>query len=91
MRAGGDSAFARLPELDAAARGSRSAPTSGTVTYTVRQVATLKPTAGLLDRDLFTAHVPGRLVLVGIRYGASGNRLGEVLVLTAELTAARHG
>jgi hypothetical protein len=85
--ADGDSAFADLPRLKPGAKVSIRTDT-GTMTYTVR-AATLKAEAGLADAPLFTTRKAGRLVLVGIRYDESGDRLGKALVVTAELTGAK--
>lgn len=85
IRASG-SAFARLPAL-AAGNAVTIRTDSGTLTYTVRTTG-LKPETGLATDPLFTEHVPGRLVLVGIRYAASGDRQRDALVVTAELTGA---
>jgi hypothetical protein len=81
-----DAAFARLGDLR---RGSKVAirTDSGTLTYTVGSTA-LRPKAGLDASSLFRRHRAGRLVLVGIRYGASGDRLDKVLVVTAQLSGA---
>jgi hypothetical protein len=85
--AGKDSAFAGLPRLRIG--GTVSIRTDrGTMTYTVG-AATLKPEADLRRDPLFTAHQPGRLVLVGIRYDAAGDRLAKALVVTAQLTGAK--
>jgi hypothetical protein len=87
--ADGDSAFAGLPELTT---GDQVAirTDSGTLTYTVT-ASTTKPEESLQADPLFTARAPGRLVLVGIRYDGSGNRVGQALVVTAELTGATRG
>jgi hypothetical protein len=82
-----DSAFARLPRLRRGAAVSIRTD-RGTMTYTVG-AATLKPESGLRRDPLFTEHLPGRLVLVGIRYDASGDRLSKALVVTAQLTGAK--
>lgn len=87
VRAGGDSAFGRLPNVRAG--GTVTIRTdSGTLTYTVR-TAGLKPETALATDALFTEHRAGRLVLIGIRYAASGDRLRDALVVTAELTGAQ--
>lgn len=85
--ADGDSAFARLPKVKS---GTRIAirTDKGTMTYTV-SAKTLKPEAGLRQDTLFRQHMSGRLVLVGIRYDASGDRLGKALVVTAQLSGAK--
>jgi len=89
VRADGDSAFAGLPKLKAGSKVSIRTD-NGTLTYTVR-TTTLKQSSGL-DRDpLFRTHKPGRLVLLGIRYDASGDRLAKALVVVAELTGAKRG
>jgi hypothetical protein len=82
-----DSAFAGLPRLRVG--GTVSIRTDrGTMTYTVA-ASTLKQEAGLRRDPLFTTHRAGRLVLVGIRYDASGDRLDKALVVTAQLTGAK--
>lgn len=81
-----DSAFAELPGLRRGAKVSIRTD-RGTLTYTVR-ASTLEPEAALPRDPLFTARTAGRLVLVGIRYAASGDRLNQALVVTAELTGA---
>ena len=85
--AGRDSAFANLPRLGVGSRVVIRTDT-GTLTYTVR-TSGLAPVAGLTRDPAFTAHRKGWLVLVGIRYDASGNRRPAALVLTAQLTAAK--
>ncbi|HEX7715771.1 MAG TPA: class F sortase [Marmoricola sp.] len=87
VRADGDSAFSELPKLTSGATVSIRTD-SGTMTYTVSETK-LKALSGLAEAALFTTHQPGRLVLVGIRYDASGNRLDKALVVTAELTGAK--
>jgi hypothetical protein len=84
---GRDSAFAALPRLRVG--GTVSIRTDrGTMTYTVR-AAVLQPRATLAANAVITDKMPGRLVLVGLRYAASGTRLDDALVVTAELTGAR--
>ena len=87
VRTDRDSAFAALPRL--VVGGTVSIQTdAGTMTYRVtRSALTREDTLG--NDPLFTARRPGRLVLVGIRYDASGNRLPQALVVTAELSDAR--
>jgi len=89
VRSDGDSAFADLPKLKTGSKVSIRTDT-GTLTYTVR-ATTLKSSAGLAQDPLFRTHKPGRLVLLGIRYDASGDRLAKALVVTAELTGAKRG
>jgi len=84
--AGGDSAFARLPELPVGATVTIRTD-RGTLTYTVG-ASTLKAESALAQDPLITEHAAGRLVLVGIRYAASGDRLRQALVVTAQLTGA---
>ena len=84
--ADGDSAFASLPRLTAGAKISLRTD-SGTMTYTV-SATTLASRAGLAGDGLVTSRAPGRLVLVGVRYDASGSALDKALVVTAELTGA---
>lgn len=84
--ADGDSAFADLPRLERGAKVSIRTD-SGTMTYTVG-ASTLRAEAGLADAPLFTTRKAGRLVLVGIRYDESGDRLDQVLVVTAQLSGA---
>lgn len=86
VRSTTESAFARLPDLRVGSTVTIRTD-SGTLTYTVRATG-LKPAAGLAQDVLFTEHRAGRLVLVGIRYAASGDRLADALVVTAELTDA---
>jgi hypothetical protein len=86
VRADRDSAFADLPRLKAGAKVSIRTD-NGTLTYTV-SAATLRSSAGLERDSLFRRHKAGRLVLLGIRYDASGNRLAKALVVTAQLTGA---
>jgi hypothetical protein len=83
---GSGSAFDNLPRLRPGAEVSIRTD-SGTLTYTVTS-ATLKTEAGLAGDPVVTAHAPGRLVLVGIRYDGSGNRQSRALVVTARLTGA---
>ena len=87
VRAGGESAFSRLGDLK---RGSRVSirTDAGTMTYTV-SATSLRAESGLRRSALFTQHHPGRLVLLGIRYDASGHRLGKALVVTAQLSGAK--
>jgi hypothetical protein len=87
VRTDRDSAFAALPRLVAGGKVSIRSD-AGTMTYTVTQSA-LARADGLGNDPLFTTHRPGRLVLVGIRYDASGNRLPQALVVTAELSGAQ--
>ena len=86
VRASGDSAFGHLPDL-AVGNTVTIRTDSGTLAYTV-SATTLQPEAGLATAALFTAHRAGRLVLVGIRYAASGDRLPDALLVTAELSGA---
>jgi hypothetical protein len=85
VSAGG--AFAKLPQVH---RGTRITlrTRNGALTYTV-QAATERSAKGLTKDDTFTARYVGRLQLVGIRYDADGDRTGKILVVTAQLTAAR--
>jgi hypothetical protein len=87
VRTDRDSACAALPRLVAGGKVSIRSD-AGTMTYTVTQSA-LARADGLGNDPLFTTHRPGRLVLVGIRYDASGNRLPQALVVTAELSGAQ--
>jgi hypothetical protein len=82
-----DGAFANLADLKHGSKVSIQTD-NGTMTYTV-SATTLKPADRLSSDPLFTAHKPGRLVLVGIRYDASGDRLDDALVVTAQLSAAK--
>lgn len=86
-RVGEDRAFAALPRLAVGAKVTIRTD-RGTLTYTVRSTS-LEKHSGLEQEATFTARKPGRLVLVGIRYDASGDRLGRDLVVVAQLTAAR--
>lgn len=86
VNADGDSAFGVLAQLKR--RTKLSVRTDeGLLTYTVGTTASL-PTQGLRRNPVITQKVPGRLVLVGIRYDQSGERLGYLLV-TAKLTGAK--
>jgi hypothetical protein len=87
VRTDRDSAFAALPRLVAGGKVSIRTD-AGTMTYTVTQSG-LAREDGLRNDPLFTTHRPGRLVLVGIRYDAAGNRLPHALVVTAELSDAQ--
>jgi hypothetical protein len=87
VRTDRDSAFAPLPRLVAGSTVSIRTD-AGTMTYTVTRSALARHDS-LGEDPLFTTHRPGRLVLVGIRYDASGNRLPEDLVVTAELSSAQ--
>jgi hypothetical protein len=87
VRTDADSAFADLPKLKAGAKVSIRTD-NGTLTYTV-SAAALKRSSSLEREPLFRKHKAGRLVLVGIRYDASGDRLAKALVVTAQLTAAK--
>jgi hypothetical protein len=80
-------AFAKLPQVH---RGTRITlrTRTGVLTYTV-QATTERAAQGLTRDDTFTARHVGRLQLVGIRYDGRGDRTGKVLVVTAQLTAAR--
>jgi hypothetical protein len=82
-----DAAFARLGDLRKGSTVSIRTD-SGTLTYTVLATA-LRQEDGLSRDPLFRRHHAGRLVLVGIRYDASGDRLGKVLVVTAQLSGAK--
>lgn len=86
-RVGEDRAFAGLPQLAVGAEVVIRTD-QGTLTYTVRRTS-LEEHTGLEDDATFTARKPGRLVLVGIRYADSGDRLGRDLVVIAQLTAAK--
>jgi hypothetical protein len=83
---GAGTAFSDLPRLGAGA-AVRITTDNGVLTYTVTASAQ-KNTGGLLSSPLFRTHKAGRLVLVGIRYGASGNPRGKAVVVTAQLSAA---
>jgi hypothetical protein len=80
-------AFAQLGDLRKGSKVSIRTD-AGTLTYTVTGTA-LRPEDGLSRDPLFRRHHAGRLILVGIRYDASGDRLGKALVVTAQLSAAR--
>jgi hypothetical protein len=84
---GGDSGFSGLPDLKRGATVSIRTD-SGTLTYRV-SATTLRDQDGLADDPLFTKHKAGRLVLVGIRYDASGDRQDQALVVTAQLVGAK--
>jgi hypothetical protein len=87
LTGGTRSAFANLPRLTAGMKLTIRTD-RGVLTYTVRS-STLKADAGLLKDPVFTTHKAGWLVLVGIRYAASGDRLADDLVVTAQLTGAK--
>jgi len=80
-------AFARLPKLH---RGTTVVlrTRTGLLTYTV-QAITERAARGLTKDATFMQRHPGRLQLVGIRYDAGGDRTGEILVVTAQLTGTR--
>lgn len=82
-----DGAFERLARLHRGGRLSLRTQT-GLLTYTVHTTVA-RPAAGLTHTTVFTHHVPGRLVLVGIRYDSHGDRTGTIVVVTAQLTGAR--
>jgi hypothetical protein len=84
---GDDSGFAGLPQVKPGASVSITTD-NGTLTYTV-SAAALKPEDGLTEDPLFTRHKRSRLVLVGIRYDDSGDRLDKALVVTAQLSGAK--
>ncbi|MCW2755358.1 MAG: hypothetical protein JWQ32_2769 [Marmoricola sp.] len=83
---GPTSAFRRLGALHAGSKVVLRTDT-GLLTYTVRSVGTHRAN-GLLTGPAFRAHVPGRLILIGIEYSGA-NRTGSVLVVTAQLSAAK--
>jgi hypothetical protein len=85
--AGGGGALGHLPELTTGSTVSIRTD-SGTLTYTVVASAQ-RPVSGLASDPVITRHAPGRLVLVGIRYAASGDRLTDALVVSARLSGAR--
>lgn len=85
--ADGGSAFGDLPKIKPGAKVSIRTD-NGTLTYTV-SAASLKKESGLAALPLFRTREPGRLVLVGIRYDASGDRLPKALVVTAQLSGAK--
>ena len=58
---------------------------NGLVSYTVKSVRTLSSTTGTATA-LMREPVPGRLILVGARYDASGERTASDLVLVAFLS-----
>ena len=84
---GSDSGFAGLPQLKAGATVSIRTD-NGTLRYTV-SATRLAREDGLAQDPLFTRHKAGRLVLVGIRYDDSGDRLDKALVVTAQLSGAK--
>ncbi|MFL6157813.1 MAG: hypothetical protein ACJ72D_17100 [Marmoricola sp.] len=82
----GTSAFDTLPQVKVG--GTITIRTdAGTLTYTV-SAAGDQPQAGIARTPAFAAKVPGRLVLVGIRYARSGDRTGQAFVVTAQLSRA---
>lgn len=86
---GSDSGFAGLPQLKAGATVSIRTD-NGTLRYTV-SATRLEREDGLPKDPLFTRHKAGRLVLLGIRYDDSGDRLDKALVVTAQLSGAKKG
>lgn len=86
-RVGQDRSFAGLPRLAVGAKVTIRTD-EGVLTYTVRSTS-LRERTGLEDDTAFTAREPGRLVLVGNRYDAAGDRLDRDLVVIAQLTAAK--
>lgn len=82
----GVSALDTLPRIEVGAEIAIRTD-SGSLTYTVRSVAD-KATAGLAKNAAFAAKVPGRLVVVGIRYDRSGDLTGRAVVVTAQLSGA---
>jgi hypothetical protein len=82
----GVSAFDTLPRIRAGAKIVIRTD-SGDLTYTVTSVAT-EPSAGLARTQLFTAKVPGRLVVVGLGYDRSGSLTGKAVVVVAEISGA---
>jgi hypothetical protein len=87
VMADGTGALGHLPQLTAGATVTIRTD-SGALTYTVA-AAVQRPVAGLESDPVIARQVPGRLVLVGIRYAASGDRLADALVVTARLTGAQ--
>ena len=81
------SAFADLPRLKAGS-AVRITTDNGLLTYTVT-ASGQRNAGGLLSSPLFRKHKAGRLVLVGIRYDASGDPTGKAVVVTAQLSAAK--
>jgi hypothetical protein len=81
------SAFADLPRLKAGS-AVRITTDNGVLAYTVT-ASTQRSAGGLLSSPLFRKHKAGRLVLVGIRYDASGDATGKAVVVTAQLSAAK--
>jgi hypothetical protein len=84
---GTGSAFAKLPKLVVGTKVTIRTD-AGVLTYTVRSTG-LTADAHLRKAPVFTQHRAGRLVLVGIRYNASGDELPKDLVVTAQLTGAK--
>ncbi|RNM11063.1 class F sortase [Nocardioides pocheonensis] len=84
---GGEGAFGHLPQLRTGATVSIRTD-AGTLTYTVVASARM-PVSGLASSQQITRHVRGRLVMVGIRYAATGERLADAVVVTADLSGAR--
>ena len=83
---GSSSAFEKLPQVRPGTKVSIRTD-SGTLTYTVTAV-TLKSEASLVRDAVVTKRAPGRLVLVGIRYSATGVRQPQALVVAAQLSGA---
>ncbi|MGY2874896.1 hypothetical protein ACVW00_002086 [Marmoricola sp. URHA0025 HA25] len=84
---GTGSAFAGLPQVSAGSKVSIRTD-NGTLTYTVGR-ASQRAVTSLEQDPLFRTHKAGRLVLVGIRYDDSGDRLDKALVVTAQLSGAK--
>ncbi len=83
-----DGAFNRLPDLEAGDEVVLTTEAGGRLVYTVEDsltVAAAEVASTPAVRDL----VPGRLVLVGLRYDENGSRGAEDLVVVARLTAVQ--
>jgi hypothetical protein len=80
----GVSAFDTLPQVKVKAKIVIRTD-NGDLTYTVRTVST-QAAAGLARDSGVAAKIPGRLVLIGIRYSRSGSLTGQAVVVTADLT-----
>ncbi|MGO4257527.1 hypothetical protein [Marmoricola sp. RAF53] len=84
VRPGG--AFGALPDLRPGAKVALRTD-NGTLTYTVRSVGS-HAAAGITTDPAVVGKAPGTLVLLGIRYDASGDRTGDYVVVKADLSDA---
>jgi hypothetical protein len=85
---GPGSAFRRLATVRARTRIAIRTD-AGLLTYTVTSVRGRRA-QGLLTDPTFRAHVPGRLILIGVVYSGA-NRTGSLVLVTAELSGVKRG